>query len=66
MFLLCELAKQMLLLVSSLVRMRSSEPWKEAVVIAEHENGLGVESGQWCPFLRANKISMSRVMIGCT
>ena len=54
-FSLCEHAKQMLSLVSSLGWTRNSEPWKEAVVIQEHENGHGVESGPSCPFLRGNK-----------
>jgi len=50
-----ELAKQMLSLASSLERTRGFVRWKEAVVIPELENGLGVESGLLCPFLLGNE-----------
>jgi hypothetical protein len=53
--LLSELAKQTLSLASSLERMRGFVGWKEAVVIPELENGLGVESGPLCPFLLENE-----------
>ena len=48
----------MLSLVSSLVKMRSFDPWKEGAEIAEHENGPGMENGLWCPFLPVNDLEV--------
>jgi hypothetical protein len=49
----------MLLSVSSLVRMRSFEPWKEEVVILGHGNGPGAGSGPWCHFRQESKEMVS-------
>jgi hypothetical protein len=42
-------------LVSSPVLTRNFEPWKEVVVIAGRENGLGMGNGLFVLFPRENK-----------